>query len=260
MIDWLKIGAVPEYNYYTGNTATPTTKKKTASTGTTKVADTGTAETIAYPTQWGEASDLYSKLAGGTYTNTGLDYITKLLGAGGTAGKLTDYATAQKSKMMSDYSNAVKELMESAGVGGTRYSSGLQNSIANYGAQLSTNYEADLMDKYLSALNADTSTAQSLGSTLLGGATAGAGGLESIGTNYAYLPMAVSSAMNSLGTSLSSQDTSSWASLLAGLLGGTASTTSPTTGTDIASILAGMDWSTIFGNKDKTTYGDPMGG
>lgn len=247
LIDWSKLPTNESAYYGYTPTAVDAKKKKTTTTSDTTGTTSSGTSTVTYPTQWGEASDLYSKLASGTYTNTGIDYLTKLLGEGGTAGKLSSYATAQKSKMMSDYSDAVKELMESAGVGGTRYSSGLQNAIANYGAKLSTDYEADLASKYLSALGTDTTTAQNLASTLLGGAATGAGGLESIGQNYAYLPMAVASAMNSLGTSLSGQDVSGWASILSSLMGNTATSTAPTATSQIASILGGLDWEDILG-------------
>ena len=115
------------------------TQTTTPTTGGTTMANTANS-TFNYPSEWGQAGDAWSQMASGNYTNTGMDWLTKLMQSGGGAFDQSGYDAANQPAMMDQFSNAVKQMAEQAGVGGTRYGSGLQNSIGNYGGQLQNQY------------------------------------------------------------------------------------------------------------------------
>lgn len=241
----IKMNELDLNSLYGGWTNSSKMKKGSTSSGTTSTGTTATDDyTFNYPSQWGSAENIWNQLASGTYTNAGMDYLKNLLASGGNAVDVTGYGEAQKTKLMSDYSNAVKEMAEQAGVGGVRYGSGLQNSISNYGSQLMANYGADLAEKWLSSQESAASRALSgagtLGSLGLSGATTGAQGLSDLGSLYANLPLSVSSMLGNLGSSLSSQELNSYTSLLASLLGNTGATAQTYTPSAYQSLFSSL--------------------
>ena len=178
-----------------------------------------------YPSQWSQAGDVWSQMAGGNYTNTGMDWLKNMMQSGGNAFDVSGWDQMYRPQMMDQYSNMVKQMAEQAGVGGTRYGSGLQQSIANYGGQLQNQYTKDLWDRMFGAYEAGQGRASQAGSLLsqlgLGAQESGAQGLLSLGQNYAQLPMNVASLMSSIGQGQTAQQVDPWTQMMASLLGGT---------------------------------------
>ena len=203
-----------------GGTTGETTYTLPSTTTAGQTTGGGTMDTSGFnfPSQWGEAEDVWRQMASGNYSNTGMDWLSNLLGSGGSQAALKEWGAAQQPAMMDQYSNMVKQMAEQAGVGGTRYSSGLQNQIANYGGQLQNQYQSNLMDRWLQAQGQDVGVANQLAQLGLGTQQTGAEGLFGLGNAQAQLPLQVSSLMSGLGNQLSGQDLS-WASLLGPLTG-----------------------------------------
>ena len=108
-----------------------------------------------YPSQWEQASQLYSNL-------------------GNLMGPMWQ---SMKSKAQYDISDAVKQAVEQAGVGGLRYSTPLGQQVAEIGAK----GMAGIMPAYWQAG--------------LGAQQAAAGGLSNLGSLYSQLPMNVAQTM-----------------------------------------------------------------
>jgi len=193
---------------------------------------------IQYPSQWNQAGDIWSQMAGGL--GTSMDWLKNLLAGGGNPVDVQGWADAYRPAMMDQYSNAVKQMAEQAGVGGTRYGSGLQESIANYGRQLQNQFNEQMADKWLgsqeNALGRAMSGAGMLGSM---GSTAGEG-LMGLGSMYANLPLSVAQMMGGLGGQLTNQQIDPWTQMLAGLMGNTNATAQTYTPSALQSLLMSL--------------------
>jgi len=113
-------------------------------------------------------------------------------------------------------------MAEQAGVGGTRYSSGLQGQIANYGGQLQNQFQSQLADRWLQAQEAGMGRAygagQGLGQMGLQAQQTGGQGLMDLGYQKAQLPLQVGSWMSGQGNQLANQDLS-WAQMMSPFTG-----------------------------------------
>jgi hypothetical protein len=152
-------------------------------------------------------------MASGNYSNTGMDWMKNLLSSGGSQGALSKWGEGQQVAMMDDYSNMVKQMAEQAGMGGSRYGSGLLNSIGNYGGQLQNKFQSNLMDRWMQAQGQDVGMANQMAQFGLGSQQAGAEGLFGLGGQKAQLPLQVASFMSGQGNNLNSQD-AMWAQML----------------------------------------------
>ena len=217
-------------NTSTGQTSLPTTQPQQL------VSDTQTGGTMAntntgfqYPSQWGQANDVWSQMASGNYSNQGMDWLRNMMQSGGSPVDVNAWGAAQRPAMMDQFSNMVKQMAEQAGVGGTRYSSGLQGQIANYGGQLQNQFTSGLADRWLQSQEAGMGRASGAGSLLaqlgLGTQQAGAEGLRQSGWDYSNLPMQVANQMAGLGGQLTQQQIDPWTQMLAQLLGPTGQAT-----------------------------------
>jgi hypothetical protein len=173
-----------------------------------------------YPTQWDQAGTTWDTMAKGNYSNAGMDWLKNLLGSGGSQAALGKWGEAQQPAMMDQYSNMVKQMAEQAGVGGTRYSSGLQGQIANYGGQLQNQFQSNLMDRWLQAQGQDVGMAGSLANMGLGASQTGAEGLLSLGGARAQLPLQVAQTQMGLGQGMSG-DQQNWYQLMNSIINGT---------------------------------------
>jgi len=169
-----------------------------------------------------------------------MDWLKNLLAGGGNPVDVQGWADAYRPAMMDQYSNAVKQMAEQAGVGGTRYGSGLQQSIANYGGQLQNQFNEQMADKWLgsqeNALGRAMSGAGMLGSM---GSTAGEG-LMGLGSMYANLPLSVAQMMGGLGGQLTNQQIDPWTQMLAGLMGNTNAGAQTYTPSGLQSLLMSL--------------------
>lgn len=224
-----------------GTTTTQETQTTPLTGGTTTggtMADTNTG--FKYPEQWQQAADLWSQMASGNYSNAGTDWLTQMLQGGGNPVDVQGWANARRPAMMDEYSNMVKEMAERAGVGGTRYGSGLQNQIATYGGQLQNQFNQDLADRWMgsqeSAMGRALSGAGTLGGLGLGAQTTGGQGLMQSGWDYSTLPMQVATQMSGFGNQLNSQDMG-WAGLMGPLTGNQYSSAQTYTPTWFQSLL-----------------------
>lgn len=238
-------------------------------TGTTSGGNTMPNSTFNYPSEWDQAGDVWSQMAGGNYTNTGMDWLKNLMSSGGSPVDVSGWGAAQKATMMDDYSDMVKQMAEQAGVGGTRYSSGLQGQIANYGGKLQNQFQSNLMDRWLQSQEAGMGRAYGAGGLLsqlgLGAQQGGAEGLLSLGGQRAQLPLSVASLMGGLGGQLTGQQVDPWTQMMASLLGGTGQAT-PQTYTPsgfqqalsgLSGTLGNVDWSNIFGSSRRNPAAMP---
>jgi hypothetical protein len=209
-------------------TSTPGTVQKKltapASSSTSGTTGGGTVanSTFNYPSEWGQAGDVWSQMASGNYSNTGMDWLKNLLGSGGSQGALQQWGAAQQPAMMDQFSNMTKQMAEQAGVGGARYGSGLQNAIGNYGGQLQNQFQSNLMDRWLQAQGQDVNTASLLSQLGLGTQQTGAEGLMGLGNYKNQLPLQVAGMMGNLGQSLTNQQIDPWTQMMSGILGNTA--------------------------------------
>ena len=209
MLDFTKLQ--PEWGYPT--TVQPTgqegaktsiTKKPEATTptvgGGTPMANTPTASTFNYPDEWGQVGDQWSQMASGNYTNPGMDWLTKLMESGGGQFDQSGYDAANQPAMMDQFSNMVKQMAEQSGMGGTRYGSGLLNSIGNYGGQLQNQYNQNKWQNAFQGHEAGMGRAYGAGQGLsqfgLGAQQAGAEGLFGLGQAKAQLPLQVANQLN----------------------------------------------------------------
>ena len=251
MIDTSKLQ--PDWGYMNLTPHGPTPANTDVGNGTTASAGTSTGTSSAtggtmantdanfkYPDQWQQASDLWSQMANGTYSNQGLDYLSNWLSGGGLASKLGEWGAAQKPAMMDEYSNMVKQMAEQAGVGGARYGSGLQQSIANYGGQLQNKFQSDLMNQMMNAYGQDVNTAAGMGQFGLNAAQTGGQGLMGLGSLYSQLPLQVASMMGGLGGNLTSQQIDPWTQMLAGLMVNTNATEQTYTPSGLQSFLTNL--------------------
>lgn len=252
--DWgyTMLGASPTTTATTGKTSitkAPTaTVQPTATQGVSTSGTWGTGGTMAnfqYPSEWDQLGDVWSQMASGNYTNSGMDWLKNMMGSGGNAFDVSGWDKSYRPQMMDDYSNMVKQMAEQAGVSGTRYGSGLQNSIANYGGQLQNKYTSDLWDRMFGAYESGQNRAAGAGNLLsqlgLSSAQTGAEGLLSLGQNKARLPMSVASLMSGIGQGMTSQQVDPWTQLMASLLGPTSQATPQTyTPNALQSILASL--------------------
>lgn len=250
----------PDWGYNVGatthGTPTGTTPKKsinkdpvnstTSSTGGNTMANnTSTASTFNYPGEWDQAGDIWSQMAGGNYTNTGMDWLTNLMRSGGGAFDQSGYDAANQPAMMDQFSNMTKQMAEQAGMGGTRYSSGLLNSIGNYGSQLQNQYNQNKWQNAFQGHEAGMGRAYGAGGLLsqlgLGAQQGGAEGLLSLGGQRAQLPLSVASMMSGLGNSLTGQQVDPWSQMMMQLLGGTGQATPQTyTPSGFQTALSGL--------------------
>jgi hypothetical protein len=208
-------------------TSTPGTVQKKltapASSSTSGTTGGGTVanSTFNYPSEWGQAGDVWSQMASGNYSNTGMDWLKNLLGSGGSQGALQQWGAAQQPAMMDQFSNMTKQMAEQAGVGGARYGSGLQNAIGNYGGQLQNQFQSNLMDRWLQAQGQDVGVANQLAQYGMGAQQYGAEGLMSLGREKGYLPLAVANSMFTGGQALTNQQIDPWTQFMSQTLGNT---------------------------------------
>lgn len=184
-----------------GQQKTSITKKDSTATtqpmGGIPMANTST---FNYPSEWDQAGDAWSQMAQGNYTNPGMDWLTKLMQSGGGAFDQSGYDAANQPAMMDQFSNMVKQMAEQAGVGGTRYGSGLQNAIGNYGGQLQNQYNKDKWGNAFQGYEAGMGRAYGAGQGLsqlgLGARQTGLEGLFGLGNARAQLPLQVANQLN----------------------------------------------------------------
>ena len=261
MIDITKLTDVYGYDGawgtpQTASTTTPATTTTAATTNPTASTQTTAAagDTFNFPDEWDQAGDVWSQMAGGTYSNQGMDWLNDWLGGGGAQGQLDEWSAAYRPAMMDDYSNMVKQMAEQAGVGGTRYSSGLQGQIGNYGGQLMNRYNSDLMNQMMSAMGLDVNTASGMGQLGMGMANTGAQGLLGLGGARAQLPLSVAQSISGIG-SQQDQMAAMWAQLMNSALMGpttTNQTYQPSGLTNFLGVLGQMPWGDIFGGGGDT--------
>jgi hypothetical protein len=178
-------------------------------------------------------------MASGTYSNQGMDYLNNFLQGGGSSGQLSNWANAYKGTMMDDYSNMVKQMAEQAGVGGTRYGSGLQSQIGNYGSQLQNRFASDYMSQLLGAQGTDVGTATNLAGLGFGAQQSGLEGLLSLGGQKAQLPLNVAQTMMGLGQGMSG-DQMNWYNLMNSVINGTNNQQQQYTPNTLQSILSSL--------------------
>ena len=186
-----------------GQPKTSVTKKDSTTTtptigGGTPMANTG--NNFIYPTEWDNLGDQWGQMASGNYTNPGMDWLTKLMQSGGGAFDQSGYDAANQPAMMDQFSNATKQMAEQAGMGGTRYGSGLLNSIGNYGSQLQNQYNKDKWGNAFQGYEAGMGRAYGAGQGLsqfgLGARQTGLEGLFGLGQAKAQLPLQVANQLN----------------------------------------------------------------
>lgn len=206
MIDWGKLKIMPNIN--------PKIQKQEA------------MPKMWEPEEWQSVADFWKSLMSGAYTNpalsAGLDYWKNLITEGGKPVDVTQYGQARKAQAMRQYEDMVKEMAEKAGVGGVRYGSGLQKSIAKYGGDLMASLESELLDRWLGAQESARAREFGAGQQLLPygqlGIT-GAGALQELGGQRAYLPLQVAQSLAGIGSALTGQEINPQTQLLASLLG-----------------------------------------
>ena len=179
-----------------GQPKTSVTKKGSTTTtptigGGTPMANTG--NNFIYPTEWDNLGDQWGQMASGNYTNPGMDWLTKLMQSGGGAFDQSGYDAANQPAMMDQFSNMTKQMAEQSGMGGTRYGSGLLNSIGNYGSQLQNQYNKDKWGNAFQGYEAGMGRAYGAGQGLsqfgLGARQAGLEGMFGFGQAKAQLPL-----------------------------------------------------------------------
>ena len=224
-------------------------------------------ETIQYPKQWEQAGDVWSQLASGQYTNPGMDWLTNMMQSGGSPVDVSGWGAAQQPVMMQQFSDMTKQMAEQAGMGGTRYGSGLQGNIARYGGQLQNQFQSNLMDRWLQAQEAGMGRAYGAGQGLsqlgLQGQVAGAEGLGGIGDRYAQHPINVADAMMRGGGYLTSQQVDPWTQWMGQMVGNpymTQQTYQPSAFQDVMGILPQVPWGDIFGGGGGGIPGPSMEG
>ena len=237
------MGATPNPSAATTTTTQPTSGSFTNSGGT--MANTSNAG-FQYPGEWDQAGDLWSQLASGGYSNQGMDWLTQMMQGGGNAFDVAGYDAANQPAMMDMFSNMTKEMAEQAGVGGTRYGSGLQQSIGRYGGQLQNQYNRDKFGNAFNAWEAGQGRAAGAGSLLsqlgLGARQAGGEGLMSLGSMRSQLPLQVAQMMGGLGGQLTGQQIDPWTQALmsGGMLGNTQGTEQMYNPSGFQSFLQGI--------------------
>jgi hypothetical protein len=101
---------------------------------------------------------------------------------------------------MDQFSNAVKQMAEQSGMGGTRYGSGLLNSIGSYGGQLQNQYNKDKWGNAFQGYEAGMGRAYGAGQGLaqfgLGAKQTGLEGMFGLGQAKAQLPLQVANQLN----------------------------------------------------------------
>jgi hypothetical protein len=154
-----------------------------------------------------------------------MDWLQNMMQSGGNQFDVSGWDAMYRPQMMDQYSNAVKQMAEQAGMGGTRYGSGLQNAIGNYGGQLQNQYTKDLWDRMYGAHEAGQNRAAGAGSLLsqlgLGARESGAQGLMSLGNYRSQLPLQVAGAMGGLGQQQTNQQVDPWTQMMMSFIGGT---------------------------------------
>jgi len=223
-IDMNNWGWGTPYVQPTGQTSTnkntgpqATAQGNTTTTGGTTMPTQG----FQYPSEWDTAGDSWSRMISGNYNNPGMEWLKNMMSSGGNAFDVSGWDKMYRPAMMDQYSNAVKQMAEQAGVGGTRYGSGLQNSISNYGGQLQNQYTKDLWDRMFGAYEAGQGRATGAANALAGYGAAGTEGLLSLGRDRAQLPLTVASMMSGIGQGQTAQQIDPWSQMMMSLLGGT---------------------------------------
>jgi hypothetical protein len=182
-------------------------------------------ENFQYPGEWDQAGDAWSQMASGNYSNAGTDWLTNMMNSGGNAFDVSGWDAMYRPQMMDQYSNAVKQMAEQAGMGGVRYGSGLQNSIANYGGQLQNQYTKDLWDRMYGAYESGQNRAAGAGGYLgqfgLEAQGRGAEGLMSLGNYRSQLPLQTAQTMGNLAMNQTAQQVDPWTQMMAQYIGGT---------------------------------------
>lgn len=196
MIDFTKIGGYSDPNYGTraylpktgaaptsgGNTSitkppTTTTPATTTAANTTGQAGgttmPATNYTGYYPSQWQTASNTYTNIANADPANYGQWY--------------------DKAKQTAQYdiTDAIRQAVEQAGMGGMRWSSTLgrtgQDIAARTMAGLGAQYAGNEMNAYQNNISNQLGAAQ---------------GLSGLGQQYAYLPMDIANNMMNMGSQM----------------------------------------------------------
>jgi hypothetical protein len=209
-----------------------------------------------YPDAWKNLGDIYGNMAGGGYTNQGMDWLSQLMKSGGGAFDQSGYDAANQPAMMDQFSNMTKEMAEQAGMGGTRYSSGLLNSIGNYGSQLQNQYNRDKWGNAFQGYEAGMGRAAGAGNLLsqlgLGAQQGGTEGLMGLGRAQGdYFTQAMNNMMGG-GQYQNQMSIDPWTQMMAGMVGNPyygQQTYNPSKGTDMLGILGSMPWGDIFGGK-----------
>jgi hypothetical protein len=215
-----------------------------------------------YPDAWANLQNIYSNMASGTYSNPayqkGLDW-TDMMANSGQPVDIQGWADAYRPAMMDEYSNAVKQMAEQAGVGGTRYGSGLQNAIGNYGGQLMNQFNRDYMGNWLNAQENARARQMAAGQNYLpyaqlglGAQQGGAAGLLGLGQAQGdYFNQAMANMMGA-GNYANQASIDPWTQMMASLVGNpmmTQQTYNPSKFTNILGVLGSMPWGDIFGGR-----------
>lgn len=257
-----------------GGTATiqPTTTQPLASSsGTTG----GNVSQINYPSQWQQASDIYSSLGGSGYQmpsmwGQGQDWLSQLWNQQGAPTNTASIWNQMEPTLNRAYKEGLDTLQERWGAGnpGVSMSSGLQRSGADLWSRLLENAGLDMANQQIQANEAATNRMYQLPSQAynFGAGQAGlqsdaynrqlaaAGGLSGLGSQYAQLPLSVASSMSGLGQSLTNQQINPWIQMMAGMIGNpymTNQTYQPSTMTNILGVLGSMPWGDIFSSSNK---------
>jgi hypothetical protein len=267
MIDTTKLST--DWGYGSLYGAKPTTGATTTGTksSVTKTPTT-TEETMdfQYPDAWAGLQDIYSKMANGTYSNPayneGLDW-TRMMSQSGSPVDISGWADAYRPAMMDEYSNMAKQMAEQAGVGGTRYGSGLQNSIGNYGGQLMNQFNKEYMSNWLGTQENAKNRQMQAGSMFptyanlgLNTTTTGTEGLLGLGNAQGnYFNNAMSNLLGG-GQYSNSMSIDPWTQMMASLVGNSSygqQTYNPSTFTNVLGVLGSMPWGSIFGGGGANT-------
>jgi hypothetical protein len=257
MVDWSRLSENPwdKIAQKTPVTATP-------ATDVTKLPDVDTGN-FAYPSQWQSASDYLTGMLNANYTvpsawTTGQG-LAEQMAKTGNAADYSQWWTANQPVMNTQWSDYAKQLAEQMGVGG-RYSTALQRNIADIGGRLYnqafSNYMGMALPGIQSAKQAGISQLYNYGGgeaglleNALNRGMSAAGGLGTLGGQYAQLPLSVAGYMGQLGQGMTNQQVSPYLSLIASMLGNMGVSSYPNLIQSLGSILGNADWSSILGKK-----------
>lgn len=247
----------------------PTTYKKVKSTtsgttsGTTSSGSTSTASnpySTWTPEEWAQSADYYRGLMNSNYTvpsqwTTG----SKLAEQMATTGNLVDtsgWYGANKGKYQTAMQDAANQLLEEAGLGGTRWSSATNASLTDQARRMAEDMAASEYSNWataqenaanrklegLSQLYTYGSGESGLSENALNRGLSAAQNLEGVGTSYYNAPLTLASTLSNLGSNLNSNQLS-WAQLLSSAVGNpsyTQTTYQPSTSSNILAALSSI--------------------